>query len=64
MLEEFERLKGQLSELAKILNAFESEAVQLRILDSVLGQESTLKTPESREGRRSVSKSQKRSSEA
>jgi hypothetical protein len=45
-------MKAQLSELATILNAFKSEAVQLRILDTVLGKQSTEKqliTPEDTE---------------
>src|SRR5262245_23127038 len=33
MMKEFEQLKGQLAELASVLNSFKSEAVQLRIVD-------------------------------
>ncbi len=40
MMEEFEKIKKQLAELATVLNAFKSETVQLRILDLVLGGES------------------------
>lgn len=39
-------MKAQLSELATILNAFKSEAVQLRILDLVLEKQSTEETPD------------------
>ncbi len=41
MMEKFEKAKKQLAELATVLNAFKSETVQLRILDLVLGGEST-----------------------
>ncbi len=37
MIEEFASMKEQLTELATVLNAFKSEAVQLRILDLVFG---------------------------
>lgn len=40
MMEKLESIKKQLSELASVLNAFKSEAVQLRILDLVLGEQS------------------------
>jgi hypothetical protein len=40
MMENFESMKRQLSELATVLNAFKSESVQLRILDFVLGDQS------------------------
>lgn len=40
-MEKLEGLKKQLSELAVLLNAFKSEAVQLRILDFVLGEDAT-----------------------
>lgn len=36
MIEKLDSMKKQLSELATVLNAFKSEAVQLRILDFVL----------------------------
>jgi len=36
-MENFEGLKKQLTQLAEVLNQFKSEAVQLRILDVVLG---------------------------
>jgi hypothetical protein len=38
MMSNFEDLKKQLSELATLLNAFKSEAVQLRIVDRLLGE--------------------------
>jgi hypothetical protein len=41
MMEEFEKIKKELAELATVLNAFKSEAVQLRILDLVIGQKVT-----------------------
>lgn len=37
MTEKFENIKKQLPELASMLNAFKSEAVQLRIVDFILG---------------------------
>ena len=37
MLENFERVRKQLIELSKVLNAFQSEAVQLRLVDFLLG---------------------------
>lgn len=38
MVEKFAEMKGQLSELATVLNKFNSEAVQLRLLDLVFGE--------------------------
>ncbi len=40
MIQKFDSIKKQLTELASVLNAFKSEAVQLRILDFIIGQES------------------------
>jgi len=40
MIQKLDAIKKQLSELAAVLNAFKSEAVQLRVLDFVLGEES------------------------
>jgi hypothetical protein len=37
MLESFDAVKGQLKELAEIVNAFKSEAVQLRIVELLFG---------------------------
>ncbi len=37
MIKNFDAVKTQLSELASVINAFKSEAVQLRIIDLVLG---------------------------
>lgn len=45
MMQKLVDMKAQLSELATILNAFKSEAVQLRILETVLGKQSTEKQP-------------------
>ena len=39
MIEKFADMKGQLSELAIALNKFSSEAVQLRLLDLILGKQ-------------------------
>ena len=39
MMEKFDSIKKQLTELAGVLNEFKSEAVQLRILDLVLGEQ-------------------------
>lgn len=41
MIEKLDSIKKHLSELAAVLNAFKSEAVQLRVLDFVLGEESS-----------------------
>lgn len=40
MIQKLDAIKKQLSELAAVLNAFKSEAVQLRVLDFVIGEES------------------------
>jgi hypothetical protein len=37
MLKDFDVVKGQLKELAEVVNAFKSEAVQLRVVELVLG---------------------------
>jgi hypothetical protein len=39
MIDKLDSMKKQLGELASVLNAFKSEAVQLRLLDLLLGQE-------------------------
>jgi hypothetical protein len=36
MIQNFEQLKGQLTELASIVNSFKSEAVQLRVVELIL----------------------------
>ena len=41
MIADFENVKRELKELAEILNTFKSEAVQLRILESLLGTQSS-----------------------
>jgi hypothetical protein len=41
MIEKFAGMKAQLSELAIVLNEFNPEAVQLRLLDLVFGKEQT-----------------------
>lgn len=49
MLKDFDAVKGQLKELAEVVNAFKSEAVQLRIVELVLGaSQSEDGAPESR----------------
>ena len=37
MIKDFDTVKSQLKELAEVINAFKSEAVQLRIIDLVIG---------------------------
>lgn len=37
MIKDFETVRSQLKELAEIINAFKSEAVQLRIVDLIIG---------------------------
>src|SRR5947208_1143423 len=37
MIENFENIKRQLGELSEVINSFKSEAVQLKIIDLVLG---------------------------
>ena len=63
MIEKLDSIKKQLGELATVLNAFKSEAVQLRVLDFVLGEESpdesgekpaSTRTPRKSRGRRSA----------
>jgi hypothetical protein len=46
MIEKLDSIKKQLAELATVLNAFKSEAVQLRLLDFLLGQQSIKKPDE------------------
>jgi len=41
VIDKLDDIKKQLAELANVLNAFKSEAVQLRILEFVLGEETT-----------------------
>ena len=37
MIKDFDTVRAQLKELAEVINAFKSEAVQLRIIDLVIG---------------------------
>ena len=46
MIENLKNTKKQLSELATVLNAFKSEAVQLRLLEFLLGEKSADKSNE------------------
>jgi hypothetical protein len=41
MIDKLDSIKKQLTELATILNAFKSEAVQLRLLEFLIGEQST-----------------------
>ena len=41
MIQKLDDMKKQFSQLATILNAFESEAVQLRVLDFIFGNQSS-----------------------
>lgn len=52
MIDKFVSMKKELSELATVLNAFKSEAVQLRILELVLGTKSTGELPGQQKGGR------------
>jgi hypothetical protein len=49
MIEKLSEMKGQLSELATVLNKFSSEAVQLRLLDLVFGKKESTADPLSSE---------------
>jgi hypothetical protein len=55
MIEKLDSIKKQLAELATVLNAFKSEAVQLRLLDFLLGGQSVEK-PDKIPGRTRTSK--------
>ncbi len=46
MIDKLDSIKKQLAELATVLNAFKSEAVQLRLLDFLLGEQSIEKPDE------------------
>lgn len=46
MIDKLDSMKKQLGELASVLNAFKSEAVQLRLLDLLLGQETAEEPPQ------------------
>lgn len=46
MIEKLKNMKKQLAELATVLNAFKSEAVQLRLLEFLLGKQSADKPNE------------------
>ena len=45
MIENFEQTKKQLSELASVINSFKSEAVQLKIIELILGRQSEVEEP-------------------
>jgi len=42
MIEEFDGIKNQFAELASVLNAFKSEAVQLRLLEYLLSEQTVV----------------------
>ncbi len=63
MIEKLDSMKKQLGELATVLNAFKSEAVQLRLLEVLLGDQTTrgrdetqrrIRTPKKARGRRAT----------
>jgi hypothetical protein len=60
MMEEFSAMKGQLSELALVLNKFNSEAVQLRLLDLVFGKAGDQDEPSPAKRERAIRKSPRR----
>jgi hypothetical protein len=62
MIEKFADIKGQLSELATVLNKFNSEAVQLRLLDVVFGKDEGTGEPRSEESSTTAHKSTRRKS--
>jgi len=62
MIEKFADIKGQLSELATVLNKFNSEAVQLRLLDVVFGKDGGKAEPDSEESSTTAHKSTRRRS--
>lgn len=61
MIPNFDSLKKQLRELAGVVNEFKSEAVQLRVIELVLGTSDEGDRPSEEEGRPSHSPKQKRS---
>jgi hypothetical protein len=60
MIQKLDSIKKQLSELAAVLNAFKSEAVQLRVLDFVLGEETSEELDEKPANTRTSRKSRPR----
>lgn len=60
MIQKLDSIKKQLSELAAVLNAFKSEAVQLRVLDFVLREESSEELDEKPANTRTSRKSRPR----
>jgi hypothetical protein len=60
MIQKLDGIKKQLSELATVLNAFKSEAVQLRVLDYVLGEEPLEELEEKTANNRTARKSHPR----
>ena len=64
MMENFDSIKKQLSELATVLNAFKSEALQLRILEVVLDQSAEVSVSDSPTRRDDETRSRRRQSRA
>lgn len=60
MIENFENVKRQLAELSSIINSFKSEAVQLRIIELILGTPAKKKGQSAEEDINSTRKRQKR----
>jgi hypothetical protein len=50
MIENFETVKSQLRELSEIVNSFKSEAVQLKIIELILGDALPASNEEEKEG--------------
>src|ERR1022692_1377216 len=64
MIEDFERTKKQLSELANVLNGFKSEAVQLRLLELIFADGVTPRAEASQQSKKADQKPQKRHKQA
>lgn len=58
MIDKLDSMKKQLGELASVLNAFKSEAVQLRLLDLLLGQETAEEPPKMQRRTRSAKRAE------
>ena len=60
MLKDFEAVKEQLAELAAVVNAFKSEAVQLRIVELLFEAETNAEKPEDEDAKPARRKSSRR----
>lgn len=56
MIENFEKMKKQVSELAGVINSFKSEAVQLKIIELILGDVTEVAEEEATGGKKSKRK--------